>query len=54
VTARTSKIVIDLDDDLLAEAAIELKTTLPSDTVAAALRRVIAEWRAQKQSGTDT
>ncbi len=44
-------IEIDIDDDLLAEAAIAFGTTTKQDTVTQALQRVVDKARARGQAG---
>ncbi len=46
-----SKTLIDIDDDLLAEAAIAFGTTTKQDTVTQALQRVVDKARARGQAG---
>ncbi len=45
-----SKTLIDIDDDLLAEAAIAFGTTTKKDTVAQALQRAVDEARARRRT----
>ena len=44
-----SKTLIDIDDDLLAEAAIAFGTTTKKDTVTQALQRGVDEARARRE-----
>lgn len=44
-----SKTLIDIDDDLLAEAAIAAGTRTKKDTVAHALQRMVDEARAKRR-----
>jgi Arc/MetJ family transcription regulator len=44
-----SKTLIDIDDDLLAEAAIALGTGTKKDTVAQALQHAVDEARAKRR-----
>jgi len=44
-----SKTLIDLDDELLAEAAVAFGTTTKKETVNEALRRAVADARARRK-----
>ncbi|HEV2344564.1 MAG TPA: type II toxin-antitoxin system VapB family antitoxin [Actinocrinis sp.] len=45
-----SKTLIDIDDDLLAEAAIAFGTTTKKDTVAQALQHAVDEARVRRRT----
>ena len=48
-----SKTLIDIDDDLLAEAAIAFGTTTKQDTVTQALQRAVDKARARRRAARE-
>lgn len=49
-----AKTLIDLDEDLLAEAAVALGTSTKKDTVAASLRKTVEDTRARRQKARES
>ena len=48
-----AKTLVDIDDDLLEEAAVALRTTTKKDTVNAALRRIVETSKEERLEAYD-